>query len=177
MINLFKSLFKKNRQPEAYKTFAEAVQKMAQESFVRHAPNYSPPMSFWPYNPKAKARILDVHDSHNADYFKRYTVTFRYNDTNYTSICYKKGDGVIYQIAYADTANYHGGRFCDFNESEGVIDFNYSANLLCAYSDTWDCSPPSIRLPMPIYAGQREYTGNRICFTGGTWRLCDHDEK
>ncbi|HQX43858.1 MAG: DUF1684 domain-containing protein [Saprospiraceae bacterium] len=61
---------------------------------------------------------------------------------------------------------YGGGRFMDIDHSLLVdgklpLDFNYAYNPWCAYSSGFNCPipPEENRLTIPIYAGEKSYTG------------------
>lgn len=75
-------------------------------------------------------------------------------------------------LPYKDATNgvttYGAGRYIDLSLSdieEGyiTIDFNRSYNPWCAYSDGFNCPIPPLsnHLPVPIKAGEKDYTGKK----------------
>ena len=73
-------------------------------------------------------------------------------------------------LPFTDQTNgetsYGGGRYLDLDKSDFssdsiLVDFNKAYNPWCAYSDGYNCPVPPKEndIPLPIYAGERIFTG------------------
>ncbi len=64
---------------------------------------------------------------------------------------------LVYNLSFKDPGSYPGGRFLSVHKNQSIIDFNYSKNLLCAYSDKYNCGIPPNTHPLPIEAGEKNF--------------------
>ena len=69
----------------------------------------------------------------------------------------EKNTELVYNLSFKDTGSYPGGRFLSVSKNQSIIDFNYSRNLLCAYSDKYNCGIPPNTHPLPIEAGEKNF--------------------
>lgn len=69
----------------------------------------------------------------------------------------ERNTALVYNMSFKDPGSYPGGRFLPVPKNKGIIDFNYSRNLLCAYSDNYNCGIPPNTHPLPIKAGEKNF--------------------
>jgi len=107
-------------------------------------------VSFWDYN---------------KDYAVPYVVDIRGEDIWLKFMLFGKeysfkterNDRLLYHLSFKDPGSYPGGRFLSVPKNQSVIDFNYSRNLLCAYSNKYTCGIPPNTHPLPIVAGEKNF--------------------
>lgn len=64
--------------------------------------------------------------------------------------------GEMWSISFKSKNAYKGGRYFNFHK-DGIIDFNFATNLLCAYSDRYNCDIPKNEFGIEINAGEKPF--------------------
>lgn len=106
-------------------------------------------VSFWPYDPNLCVPF-DIVKKDDAEYIK----TNLYGKE--LMIKALSDPGSIYiSISFKDKSSYKKGRYINLFKTDAFIDFNFSKNLLCAYSDRYNCEIPENDFDFGIMAGEK----------------------
>ncbi|CAN5530618.1 DUF1684 domain-containing protein [soil metagenome] len=109
---------------------------------------------------------LETSDGLIAEFRRAGTVSFQVNGENVSLTVLKDMDRGRFFLPFTDLTSgkvtYGGGRYLDpqaDRDGNLIVDFNYSYNPYCAYSDGWSCPlPPSENaLDVEIPAGEKNY--------------------
>lgn len=105
-------------------------------------------VEFWPYDGRYNVKYKFIEDSKVL--FTLFGVEYKFV---YGLFNKEKGS-----ILFKDGSNTYKGRYVDFGTESGYIDFNYSTNLMCAYSDRYVCSIPDNNFgEVRIEAGEKQF--------------------